>query len=379
MSVRIWLLLGAAALAACSGDGKVREPTELQDIVSPQIKAAAAWTATAGRGSGKYYGALRPVVEADAVFAADVEGRVYAFDPRDGSRIWQADTDARVISGPTVSGNAVLVGTMDGEVIALKRADGAPYWRTTVSSEALAPPVSDGTLVIARSGDGRTHALSAVSGTALWVFDRSVPNLTLRGLGKPVIAGSLAFLGMDNGRVAAVRMADGQPLWEQLIAAPAGRNELERLNDVDGDLLLADDDLFAASFGGEVVRIDGETGQVLWRRPAVKSYNGVARAGSLIIVTDEAGVVWGLDAETGAAAWRNEDLKYRRLSAPGVFADTVVVGDYEGYLHWLDPRDGRLIGRTRAGSDPIRAAPTPGEGLLYTLNTAGRLAAIKLR
>ncbi|WP_370308810.1 outer membrane protein assembly factor BamB [Sinimarinibacterium flocculans] len=377
MTRRIVCALMLAALAGCSSDGKVREPAELQDIVNPKIKPKTVWTARAGVGSDDYHSALIPAVEADAVFVADVRGRVYAYDPRDGSRIWQTQTDARVISGPTVSGNAIFLGTMDGEVIALKRADGAPYWRAQISSEALAPPVSDGTRVIARGGDGLVQALSAVSGTRSWVFDRSVPNLTLRGLGKPVIDGALAYIGMDNGRVAALRMLDGQPLWEQLVTAPAGRNELERLNDVDGNLLLDDGDLFVASFGGEVVRIDADSGQILWRRE-LKSYTGLVRVGELVVVSDEAGVVWGLDAGTGAAAWRNEDMKYRRLSPAQAFAGHVVVGDFEGYLHWLDPRDGRLVARSRAGGDPIRARPVVGENLLYVYNQPGRLSAIRV-
>ncbi len=371
------VLLLALLLAACSKDGKVREPTPLQDIVNSQLKLRTAWTAQVGRGSDQYHSALAPAVAVDAVFAADVRGRVYAYDPASGARIWQAETGARVISGPYVSGNAVFVGTMDGEVIALKRADGASYWRTQISSEALAPPVSDGTLVIARGGDGMVHALSAVSGTRTWVFDRSVPNLTLRGLGQPLIEGPLTFVGMDNGRVAALRMLDGQPVWEQLITAPTGRNELERLNDVDGQLLLDGSDLFVASFGGEVVRLSGASGQVLWRR-ALKSYTGMARAGDLVVISDESGVVWGLDAETGAAAWRNEDLKYRRLSPVQAFNGYVVVGDFQGYLHWLDARDGRLVARNRVGRKPIRALPAVGDGLLYVLNQTGRLAAIRI-
>lgn len=370
-------LLLVLLIAACSKDGKVREPTPLQDIVNPQVKLRTVWTAQVGRGSDRYFGALAPAVAVDAVFAADVRGRVHAYDPARGTRIWLADTAARVISGPHVAGNAVFVGTMDGEVIALKRADGTPYWRTQISSEALAPPVSDGTLVIARGGDGMVHALSAVSGTRAWIFDRSVPSLTLRGLGQPLIEGSLAFVGMDNGRVAALRMLDGQPVWEQLIAAPTGRNELERLNDVDGQLLLDGGDLFVASFGGEVVRMSGSSGQVLWRR-ALKSYTGMVRAGSFVVISDEAGVVWGLDAETGAAAWRNEDLKYRRLSPVQFFDGYVVVGDFEGYLHWLDARDGRLVARNRVGSKPIRALPAAGDGLLYVMNQTGRLAAIRI-
>jgi outer membrane protein assembly factor BamB len=370
-------LLAAGVLAGCSKD-KVREPTELKDIENPALKFKTEWTAHAGNGSGDYYGELGLTLADDALYAADVKGRVYALDPASGKTIWRAQTGKRVISGPTVSGNAVFVGSMDGHVIALKRADGTDYWRTTLSSEVLAPPVSDGTLTIARAGDGKIYALSSVSGTQVWMFDRTVPNLTLRGLGRPEINGSLVFVGMDNGRVAGVRMADGQAQWEQLIAAPTGRNELERLTDVDATLLLDGSELFAASFGGEIVCLDGDTGQVLWRR-SLRSYTGMARVNDLVIVTDESGVVWGLDARTGAAAWKNEDLLYRKLSPPAVFADQVVVGDFDGYLHWLDPKDGRIVARGRVGSDAIRTAPVAGADTLYVMNVAGRINAIQLK
>lgn len=369
------ILVAGAILAGCSGDGNVREPAELQDIVSPQLKPARKWSGDAGSGSGAIFGGLRLAVERDAIFAADVKGHVYAFDPASGKRIWHAQTKTRLISGPTVSGNAVLVGTLDGEVLALKRADGAPLWQSLVSSEVMAAPVGDGDIVVARSVDGRIYGLSAVSGSKLWTFDRSVPNLTLRGLSEPLVYGGRVFAGMDNGRIAALRASDGQAIWEQAVAVPAGRNELERLTDIDAALLGVGREIYAVSFGGELACIDGETGQVLWRR-AVKSYSGLALAGDRVIVSDEGGVVWALDARTGAAAWKNEDLKYRRLSAPAVFGERIVVGDFEGYLHWLDPKDGRIVARNRAGSEPIRVAPVPADDLLYVMNTGGTITAV---
>lgn len=372
------LLFGAALLAACSSDKNVREPAELKDIANSTLRIQKVWTATAGEGSGTYAGSLGLALAADALFAADVRGRVFAFNPQDGRRVWTADTQTRVISGPTVSGAAVLTGTMDGEVLALKRADGDKLWSAGVSSEVLAPPVGDGDIVVARSGDGYTYGLSAVSGARLWTYATSVPNLTLRGLSAPVVSGSRVFMGLDNGRLAAVRLADGQPAWEQVVAAASGRNELERLIDVDAALYADGPEIFAVSYGGELVCFDADTGQALWRRP-VKSHTGIVRAGEFVVVSDDVGVVWALDARTGAAAWKNEELQHRRLSAPGLLRDSIVIGDLEGYLHWLDPKDGRIVARIRAGSAPIQAAPVASDTLLYVLNTAGGITALAVK
>ncbi|PTU32341.1 outer membrane protein assembly factor BamB [Stenotrophobium rhamnosiphilum] len=369
--------LAALTLTACS-DKNLRKPKELQSIASPTVKTDKAWTSSVGGGSNNMYSGLQLKLEDDALFAADADGEVFAFNPANGNRIWRVKTKSRVISGPGVSGNAVLVGTLDGEVIALKRADGAELWRVKASSEVLAAPSGDGDMLVTRTVDGRLSGLSVDNGERKWVSDHSVPNLTLRGLSAPLVLDGRVYIGLDNGRLAALRLTDGQPVWEQAIAVPTGRTELERLTDIDAGLLASGSEIFAVSFSGEFVCVDADTGQVLWRR-TVKSYSGMVVTGDLVVVTDESGVVWGLDARTGAAAWKQEGLLYRKLSPPAAFAGYVVVGDYEGYLHWLNPKDGTIVGRSRAGSDPIRAAMVATDKLLYVMNNGGKITAVSAK
>lgn len=364
------------AIAACSGKAKVREPAELTKIENPTVKPERAWSARAGNGTGKLASELQLRLEPDALFAADVGGRVYAFNPASGKLIWRSDTDARLIAGPGVSGNAVIVGTLDAEVIALKRADGSELWRRTISSEVLGPPAGDGDLVVARAVDGRVYGLSAGSGDWLWAFDRVVPSLVLRGISAPLISGNRVIVGMDNGRLASLNLADGVAQWEQAVAVPTGRTELERLTDIDADMIDGPDCIYAASFGGEVACVERESGQVLWRR-AIKSYSGMALSEDKLFVTDEDGLVWGLDAKTGAAAWKQDALLYRRVSAPAYFGGHVVVGDFEGYLHWIDPSDGKIVARGRVGAAPIVTAPAVGNDLLYVLNADGNITAVR--
>ena len=370
------LLIGAALLAGCSDKKKVREPTPLADISNPAVRPHTVWTASTG-GSGKYYSELRAGVEIDAIYTAGLDGRVAAYSLDKGKRLWSVNTKSRVAAGPSVSNDLVLVGTLDAEVIALKRTDGSEIWRAKLSSEALGPPVGEGGIVVARSIDGRVFGLDASNGQRLWNFDRSVPELVLRGISKPLISGTSVIVGMENGRAIALGLTDGEPRWEQAISVPAGRTVLDRLVDIDGDMIEGDQCLYVASFGGEVACLSPTSGEVGWRR-GVKSYNSLALGGGKVFVSDESGVVWALDQTSGAAAWKQEGLLYRRLSPPAYFGGYVVVGDFEGYLHWLDPSDGKIVARTRVGSDPIITQPMVGGDLLYVLNRDGKLAAISL-
>ena len=90
-------------------------------------------------------------------------------------------------------------------------------------------------------------------GTRKWVFDRGLPSLSLRGLSPPVAGNGLVFIGYDDGSVVALRENDGLRAWEQRVAEPDGRTELDRVADIDGELQVGSDDLFAASFHRQVM------------------------------------------------------------------------------------------------------------------------------
>lgn len=376
LPVRAVLAVLVLGVAACASKGTVREPAKLLDIADPALKPVTVWSTHAGGGAGGKVSGLRLNLQDDAIFAADIDGRVYALARDTGRTLWRVDTGSRVISGPGVSGDTVLIGTLDAEVIALKRADGTERWRKSISSEVMSPPEGDGSVVVARAIDGRVFGLNAADGERVWSFDRNVPNLMLRGNSAPLVIGADAIIGMDNGRVASLRLVDGQPQWEQAVTVPSGRTELERITDIDADLLEVPDCVVAASFGGEVACLNASTGEAVWRR-SIRSYTGMAASDEKVFVTDDSGVIWGLDVHSGAAAWKQESLLYRKLSPPVYFGGYVVVGDFEGYLHWIDPADGKLVARMRAGSDPILIAPVAAADRLFVMNSEGRIAAIE--
>lgn len=373
-----WLLVAAAlAVAGCSSKPKVRQPTKLVEIAKPEIKVRQVWSRSAGNGSNTLYSGLRLALEADALYAASINGQVFALTPKTGATIWRTSTKSRVISGPTVSGDLVLVGTLEGDVIALKRATGAEVWRAVLPSEVLAPLAASGDLIVARAADGRQFGLSAVDGSRIWSFDRTIPNLTLRGLSKPLILGNRVYTGLDNGKLVALNLADGVPAWEQNVSVPTGRSELERLTDIDADLLAADNGIYAVTYGNDIALLDPTRGESRWRR-SIKSYSGMATSDKALYVTDNDGVLWSLDPETGAVVWKQESLKYRRLSPPGVFGPYVIAADYKGYVHFFEPGDGRAIARVNLGGDPVISAPVSDGERIYVLDTDGDIAAYQI-
>ena len=376
------LMIALLLVSGCKwmrGDSKdnIEPPTELVDI-DASIGIDKAWSRDIGDTEGRH-GLRKPPTVADGrVLVGDLEGKVVAIDAASGSELWQVESAVRIASAAGVGDGLAVFGGMDGEVIALDLETGAERWRSSVSSEVLAAPALARGVVVVRSYDGRLFGLDAADGKRRWLYDRGVPSLTLRGNSAPVIAGGTVYAGYDDGRVVAVRLEDGAPAWEQVVAIGEGRTDLDRMVDVDGMLGLGAAEVYAVTYQGQVAALATESGQPLWTRE-FSSYGGLALAGDRVLVTDADGVVFALDRRSGTALWKMDALKYRWPTTPAVQGNHAVVGDLEGWLHWIDLDSGKLAGRTRIGRDAIRAAPVvSADGALFAITVDGDLAALRI-
>lgn len=375
-----------AIIAACSvvllggcgifGGSNIEEPAELKTIESPLLDGRKIWRKSVGASSKVDSGGFRLALDQQFVYACDEKGRVTALEANTGSVAWSVKTDLRLISGPGLIGDALVMGTLDGEVVALHRDDGRELWREQLASEVLASPVGEQGVVVARTGDGHVYGLAVSDGRRLWNFERTVPTLTLRGISTPTVYEGTALVGTDSGKLIALSVTEGQFLWERTIAAPTGRTELDRLVDIDGGILAVNEDVYAVSYGANLVALDRGTARPVWKAE-VSSYRDLAVIGDLLLVSDPKGYVKAVDRSSGSIAWTQDDLEFRQLSAPVIHRDHVAVGDLEGYIHWLSPTDGSIRGRIKAASSAITTAPRVVGGRMYVLGRKGDITAIE--
>ncbi len=132
--------------------------------------------------------------------------------------------------------------------------------------------------------------------------------------------------------------------WETSIAIPKGRSEIERLVDLDVDPIVINGVIYVASYQGGIAAISELDGDVLWRNETISSHSGLSNDSRYLYLTDSQSHVMQLDQRSGAALWKQKDLHQRRLTAPAAYENYVVVGDFEGYVHWLSTTDGRQTG-----------------------------------
>lgn len=402
LAVRLAVLVGLAlAASGCFSwlpwvDDKGKDLDKPAELVKfkEEVRLKTSWSKKIGDGLGKKYLKLAPVIVADRVIAADGYGYVAAHDRFTGKRVWRiklpspeehglfdfnplSRRDDSFVSGGLGAGDGrILLGTARAEVIAMSVADGSEQWRSRVSSEVVSAPSAAGGKVFAQTSDGRLVALDGATGARIWTYDTQVPILTLRGTSSPVVKGGTVFAGFSNGKIGAFRAGNGELLWEQRIMLPQGRSDLDRIVDVDGNVLVdSQGAVFAASFQGRIKAMRPNDGSVLWERDA-SSYRDLAEGYGQVYVVDDLDIVTAIDKRTSDVVWTQTGLYKRKLSSPIAFSNYLLVGDGDGYLHVLAQSDGRFVGRRKIDGDGLSASLIVADGTLFCLSNGGKLVAL---
>jgi outer membrane protein assembly factor BamB len=357
-------------------ESNANEPSELVEF-EPSVTVNELWSDRFGKGVDELYIKLVPAVNGDLIYTADRNGRIIAVRVENGAVEWaERDKRLRISGGPGTGTGLVFIGTSDAEVVARDGTTGELVWVASVSSEVLAPPIAARGIVVVQTGDGKLFGLHADSGKRRWVYDRSIPTLTLRGTATPVIHSGMVITGFDSGRMVALDLVSGKVVWETRLAIPSGRSDLERMVDLDSQPTIFDDTVYVAGFQGHVSALAVEDGKIEWTRD-ISSYAGLSVDQAHVYVSDESDTIWALDRLSGSSVWKQEALKWRHITAPAVFGDHVVVGDAQGYLHWLNRDTGNLANRTRIGRDRIITAPLNIGSAVLVSSSSGKLAAYR--
>ena len=357
------------------GDPEPGDPAPLVDFETT-VKVGKVWSTTVGDGMGKQGISMAPVYSSGILYVADYKGRLAAVNAENGRKNWELKTEQEFSGGPGLDANRIYMGTIDGRVVAFDRGNGTELWNTQVSSEVLVPPVSEDGIVVVRCIDGRVFGLDENSGARVWIYDHSVPLLTLRGDANLLVRAGMVYVGYDNGSVVTLRVSDGSLVWTQSVVAQEGRSELERIADIGQQMVLVASDLIVSSYKDRVVSLAADSGRLLWFKD-ISSATGLAVDRTQLAVSESNGDLWLLDRRNGSTIWKLDQLTNRGLTRPAFYGNLVVVGDKEGYLHWVDAESGKFVARQKIQKKGFAAAPLTVGTTLYVLTHKGELVAYR--
>ncbi|MEO8101551.1 MAG: outer membrane protein assembly factor BamB [Betaproteobacteria bacterium] len=364
---RVLLLCVVVLTSGCAwmGWGSSKKPAAL-----PELKGAnavtIAWSASVGKSGGYLF---VPGFGDKQVYAAGRDGSVYALSEEGGRIVTRLDAKANLTGGVGVNDDTVVVGSGKGDIIALDSA-GRSLWKSSVSGEVLAPPTVASGNVIVRTADGRIVALNRIDGKRKWVFQRAAPALTLRTNASVLVNRGVIYAGYPGGKIIALELESGKPIWEAAISLARGATELERIADVAGLPVLDDTRICAAVYQGRTGCVETLNGNVLWSRE-ISSADGVAIDAKHVYVADTAGNVFALDKTNGATVWKLEKLQLRDPGTPIVVKGKILIGDKDGLIHGMSADNGELIGRASTDGSRVVSLSANGDRVIAQTDKGG--------
>jgi len=365
----------ALALGACApgdyfdkwfGPGPAMKPAELINF-KPSATAKILWRGSVG-GSDRYV--FTPFVDGGTVYAAGASGQIERFDAASGKVLGRIDAKNALAGGIGGNRNLLLAGTAKGEVLALD-AGGKVLWKTQLTSDVLSAPQAEQGVVVVRTGDGRIYGLDAANGSRKWVYQRTLPPLTVRTFIGIVLERGGVFAGFPGGRLVAISLGNGNVGWEATVALPKGATELERMADISSLPVIDGAQICAVAYQGRVGCFDLLKGSPNWTRDS-SSISGLTVDDRNVYVTDDKSAVVAFEKRAGASLWKQDKLYGRYASAPVAIGRFVAVGDYQGYVHFLSREDGSFVARIATDGSPIIAPPLSlGHGILVQTRNGG--------
>ena len=374
------LFFAITSLSAC-GIFKSKEDEELLPVELTKFeqteKIKRIWSTKIGGSSDQLLLGLSPIGDGNLIYAASSDGIVVAIDPETGDARWKVDLEVDLSAGPGVGEGFTVVTSKDGDVILLNSSSGQEQWRKSIEGESLAKPLIDDNMIIIQTIDNRIVSLARADGRQRWELEQTMPLLSMRGSASPLIVGPLIIAGFDNGRLAGIDMETGDIKWDSMLSMSSGRSDLDRLSDIDGNIAVVGQDIYAAGYQGRLSAFAAESGQTLWSRE-ISSYVGVATDWNSIYTIRDDGEIIALRRNSGIEIWRNDKLLRRALTLPTPFNTAVVVGDYQGYLHFLSAINGKQIARIRFGRDAITSKPLVMGNRLFIQSDNGNIGAFEI-
>ena len=325
------------------------EPRELEDF-NERFQFVENWEIKF-KGENKLNN-FEPAFSGSSLFFADQKGNVSNIDIQSGEIIWESELDLTISAGIVAGFGRLFLSDDKGNLICLDQNDGSIQWKSFAGGEVLANVGVDAGLVVVKTASGFLNAFNIETGSEEWSYRSVAPNLTVRGSSSPVINENIVYATFDNGRIGAFNLKTGLPIWDGAISFTEGVSELDNLIDADSSPILEGNRIYTVNFQGNLSVFDAAQRRAVWESKESSFYEPFILRGVLGIISADSKIST-YSSRTFEDSWKLEEYALRELSNPETHKGYILVGDFEGYIHAIDPLTGITVARKKTSRSKI--------------------------
>ena len=260
---------------------------------------------------------------------------------------------SRIISGVSVGYNTFLYADADGIIYAHDLNSGELKWTKALEDVVLSEILITSTAVYVQTSSDVLYGLDLQNGETQWSKKAQAPLLSIRGTASPITFEGLIFTSFSNGRLAAVREVDGIQLWEKPISRLKGSTELEKLMDADSKAVPINEDIFVANYNGSLTRFNIRNGEKVFSVDHSTLKPIILHKSTITSINTDQEII-GFNAINGTEIWRSQKFKNRDITDLVLHDNRLYFGDFEGYIHEINPENGMITGLVKTELKSIK-------------------------
>jgi len=342
------LLLG---LAGCTTVDRTLEKWSDKNNSKRQYEVRTAWirqTTVKDNLGFRKINRMTPLLVGDLVIQGNGLDGLVAYERDTGREKWRLPIANGVEPSATAIRDRLFVGASDGEFYSIEASTGRVQWSFPTKAENLSAPLLEEGVVYFLAGNNVFYALDAATGRQLWLYSRQdTSQFSIRGGSQAALKNGTLYVGFSDGSLVALNAKSGAVVWELQL------NRNKRFRDVDATPVVDENLIYIAGYDDKLYCVAADKGEILWRIDG-GGYSAVTMAGDKIFYPTTNGEVWALKKSNGDKLWTYK-LKEGIPTQVQLYKGTLVFGESQGKLRFLDPNTGAELGSME-----------PGRGILST-------------
>lgn len=291
-----------------------------------------------------------PIVHQGIFYSIDTEGKLIACSLEKQKVIWNGEIDT--ILGPSGLGlgdSKLFVSTGEGDIKSFEVLTGRLLWSINLGVPVRSSPVFYKGKVFVVSSTNETFCLDAKSGKTLWQHAGTLESALIIGGASPVIdAKGRVIIAYSSGEIFSLDSETGQSFWNEVITPAPQLYTSNSVNHIKASPVLAEGQGFFVSYGGSMVAVDLETGQIQWQKDLGGLHSPVV-VGNWVFLLAQPSTIVCLDRLTGEIQWKSvlpqfgQEQMRLYWSGPLLADYSLILSNNQGELLFLNAQDGKTL------------------------------------
>ena len=367
-------------------------PSHVMEHPAAEGSLSPVWSISIGKSETENNPILTsPIIVNQMMFALDAESNLSAIKLGSSAPAWKKtlvpsgeETEGSVGGGLAYDQDTLYATTAYGYVFALNPENGGVYWWKKIGAPVRgAPVVSDGRIFLL-SIDNRLHVLSHEDGSTLWQHQGIEEKAGLLGTASVAVSKNMAIVPYSSGELYAMRVENGRIVWSDSLIYQGRLGADTPLSDIDASPVIAGDSVYAGSNSGRLVAIDLRTGSPLWEKEIATSTTSWVAGNYLFVVTTGNDLIC-LQRINGKIHWITSLPKFLDpkdqenpivWTRPLLAGDRLIIANNHGEVRAISPYSGKILGSISVNGG-VRVSPIIARGTVYLLTAEAEAIALR--